>query len=261
MESTTALDHTESSIRYQSATWDLDPRQTALILVDIWDTHIVRSHMERARQIVRDGILPVLDAARKAGITAIHAPSAAVAARHSPDRWADGLERVSAPPRTAVRGLRGVLSGIRSRSGRWPPASFRDRTGPYAIYARTPPSMWPGPKPPRDIPDSVRPLPGEPVIASGAQLHRLLRARRVLHLFYAGFATNVCVKDVHDYSMRTMHRRGYNLILLRDCTTGIENAETVDELLLTRLAILELEQSCASATAEAFLEGCARLCR
>ena len=41
--------------------------------------------------------------------------------------------------------------------------------------------------------------------------------------------------------MRAFRKRGYNLILLRDCTTAIETHDTVDDLLITHLAIRDFE--------------------
>ena len=78
-------------------------------------------------------------------------------------------------------------------------------------------------------------------MATGAQLHQLAQDRGVLHLVYAGFATNWCILN-RDYGMRTMARRGYNMILLRDATAGVEFPDTVQTNFATELAIREVEQ-------------------
>src|SRR5256885_16927364 len=83
-----------------------------------------------------------------------------------------------------------------------------------------------------DLAPAVKPLPGEPVIHTGAQMHTLLTERRILHLFYAGFATNWCVIG-RDYGICAMNDRGYNSILVRDATTGIEFHDTVESLMAT----------------------------
>ena len=41
--------------------------------------------------------------------------------------------------------------------------------------------------------------------------------------------------------MRSMARYGYNLILLREATMGVEYPDTVDECFATELAIREVE--------------------
>jgi hypothetical protein len=59
-------------------------------------------------------------------------------------------------------------------------------------------------------------------------------------LFYAGFNTNACIL-VRDYGTLAMSQRGYEVILLRDCTTGMEARWTQPELDQTNGAILLLE--------------------
>lgn len=259
MQSSTALDHTEANIRYQSATWDLAPHEAALVLVDVWEHNSIRSHHVRASEIIERRIVPVVEAARRLGVTVIHAPSAEVAARYTgtPRSAAWSLERTWT---TTARRMDSLRKRLPWRGPAWPPAQFRERTGPYARYARKRPPVWNEPTRPHDIHRSVAPRPGEPVIASGGQLHQLLRRRRILHLFYAGFATNLCLKWARDYSMVSMYQRGYSVILLRDCTTGIETADTISDLLLTRAATLELEHLGASATGAAFVDACQAAC-
>ena len=84
----------------------------------------------------------------------------------------------------------------------------------------------------------------------------MLTHRRRLHLFYAGFATNICVL-FRDYGTRAMAQRGYNVILLRDCTTGIEHRETLEGHWLTRAAINSIEIFTGhTTTSEQFLRAC-----
>ena len=71
------------------------------------------------------------------------------------------------------------------------------------------------------------------MVANGEALHRLLRRRGVLFLFYMGFAANMCV-PFRDYGMRAMKDRGYEVVLLEDCTTAIEVEDTADDLLLSQ---------------------------
>lgn len=54
-----------------------------------------------------------------------------------------------------------------------------------------------------------------------------------------------------------MNGRGYNIILLRDATTGIEAHDTVDDLLMTRMTIREIETKWGwSATSGDFVAAC-----
>ena len=125
----------------------------------------------------------------------------------------------------------------------WPPADFRQKSGRFAHLGR--------PVDPRDeefdriiaersvIPE-VAPGDGDCVIFTGDQLHAVLRDRSVTTLFYVGFAANFCVPN-RDYGMRAMSRRGYDIVLVRDCTAAIEVADSVDDLRLTAAAVQDVE--------------------
>ena len=216
---------------------ELPVDQTAPVLVDLWDNHFIESWLERADRITREAVVPVLEQARRTGLTIVHAPSPAVAEQF------DQLKQ-HVPP----------LPGAESD---WPPVAFRSRQGAYASF-RGPRAQPPGipsidalgMSPHIDVQD------GEHVVATGDQLHDLLRANGVLHLLYAGFATNWCILN-RDYGMRAMAQRGYNMILLRDVTMGVEFPDTLAAETATEMAIREVEQQLGfSATKDDFLAAC-----
>ena len=203
--------------------------QTALVLVDIWNTHFIESWRERAEHVTATAIVPVLAAARQAGLTIVHAPSVRVAAQypqgqcyrpatdtprpHSPPEWPPPKPFAAAPvrmPSTAT------------------PASKR-----RAVHSHWADRLAMSPH--------IDVQAGESVVATGAQLHALSQDRRILHLLYVGFATNWCVLG-KDYGIRAMKDRGYNPILLRDATTGVEFPDTLHTLQATELAVREVEQ-------------------
>ena len=235
----------EENMRDVETTWRLKGEEAALVLVDCWDRHYLESHLERTNDIVREHIAPVIKACHEAGITVVHAPSPDEAKRYP--RWLAyaGDEELFPPAASADD---------------WPPSEFRDRSGEYQEFAK-PPSQavakWSEEH--RElmrIAPEIEPGEGEFVVATGGQLHRLLKDRKILHLFYAGFAANMCV-PYRDYGVRAMRNRGYNIILLRDCTTGIEAYDTLPSFALTRAAILDVEMNLGfSTTAEALTEAC-----
>lgn len=201
--------------------------ETALVLVDLWNVHFIESWIERAARITKECVVPVLDAARRAGLTIVHAPSPPVAEQYPQ------LQRHK-PPEPSVPSA-------------WPPAAFRSREGDYTVY-RGPRSQPPGIGVHWDkladqlsVSPAIDVRPEEFVIATGQQLHELLEERRILHLLFAGFATNWCVLG-RDYGIRSMARYGYNIVLLRDATTGVEFPDTYDNLFTTEIAIREVEQ-------------------
>ncbi len=217
----------EEHFRRREISMPLPVAQTALVLVDIWNTHFIESWRERAEHVTVTAIVPVLAAARQAGLTIVHAPSVRVAEQYPQAQcYRSVSETAPTPP------------------PQWPPEAFRSRTGPYAVY-RNPREQAPGrPSHWADrlaMSPHIDVQPGEAVVATGAQLHALLQDRRILHLLYVGFATNWCVLG-KDYGIRAMKDRGYNTLLLRDATTGVEFPDTLHTLQATELAVREVEQ-------------------
>jgi nicotinamidase-related amidase len=86
----------------------------------------------------------------------------------------------------------------------------------------------------------VKPVGKEPVIATGEELHRYCKQNGILFLLFAGFNTNACIL-VRDYGTLQMGNRGYSVVVVRDCTTGMESKETQPTLSQTNGAILFLE--------------------
>jgi nicotinamidase-related amidase len=217
--------------------------QSALVLVDLWSTHYIDSWLRRAQEITQTKVVPLLEAARKVGMTVIHGPSPFIADRY--------LQAPSPPNVTTDPSVPD-----------WPPAAFRGiyRSGEYAAFGRDQEPILPGVykryETELDINPIVRPIPGEPIIHTGDQMHRLLAERKILHLFYAGFATNWCLMG-RDYAIYAMDKHGYNIILIRDATTGIEFHDTVETLTATEMQIREFETKNAwSTTTESFVEAC-----
>lgn len=219
--------------------------QAALVLVDVWSTHYVDSWIRRASEIVLAKIVPLLDAARSVGLTVVHAPSPYVVKKGG---YATAKPELATPS-----------SGPGSE---WPPEDFRGiyRSGEFAVFGRLPESRLPKAyaryEKEMDIAEPARPLPDEPIISTGPELHALLKERRILHLFYAGFATNWCVVG-RDYGILAMNDRGYNIVLVRDATTGIEFHDTVDTLAATEMTVREIETKNGwSTTTAAFVRAC-----
>lgn len=221
----------EENTREVESARKFNPAETALVLVDCWDRHYLKSFLERSDQIISEQIVPVRDACHQAGITVIHAPSPSQAKRY---------------PQSVQYAADDDLFGPspHAHQPEWPPAAFRQRTGEYQEFAKPPGAVvqaWRVVEADqRKIAPELEPREGEFVISTGRQLHRLCRHLKILHLLYVGFAANMCML-ARDYGMRSMHQRGYNVVLLRDCTTGIEARDTVQTQTLKQAAVLEVE--------------------
>ncbi len=229
--------------RYEEKTLAVDTDQTALVLVDCWDElRINKTFLRRAADVVRAYIAPFAEFCREAGILVIHAPSLSVASRYM--EWMENPEDWDRNP----------------PQPEWPPEEFRKKQGQYAELAW---SLTPVLEDWYDhmrnrlmIMREIEPVPGDVLIASGDQLHALLSKRRILHLLYAGFATNMCVPN-KDYGTRAMISRGYHAVLLRDATTAVESHETYKDELLKETAILNAETGAGfSSTCDAVRKAC-----
>jgi len=245
MDSTGPDDNVEANIAPVDEPYEIEPRAAALILVDTWNKHTIRSHQEATERVMRERIAPLLLAVRAAGLPVIYAPSPDVATRY--EQW---QQRFGAPRRKAGSPSVG--------SQEWPPSGLRRREEPYEAYRRRPGETWPdwdGRRPWDAISESIAPVPSDCVVANGDELHELLAERRSLFLFYAGFATNICVLH-RDYGILAMGARGYLPILMRDCTIGIETRATLGGHLTTRLAIQDVERRYYSADSQDLLDSC-----
>jgi nicotinamidase-related amidase len=229
----------ETSLSYRHATWPLKPEQTALVLVDCWDTHPIETHLQNSGHIIRDVIQPVMEACRQLGIAVIHAPSPPQARLY--------------PQWVRYAGDQDLGFSTNGATTPWPPPEFRSRSGEWEALKR-PHYLRPVDEylTCRRIVPEIEPVDGDFVVANGPQLHRLCHHRELLHLLYAGFAANMCVL-FRDYGMWLMSQRGYNCILLRDATVGIEAAHTYAQRGLTEAAILAVEMIFGTSTTSAEL--------
>ena len=238
----------ESNTGYARLNWNIPREQVALVLVDIWDRHYIEDPENRAETIIQQNIRPLLQASRHAGIEIIHAPSPREARLYK--AWMRPSHTKEAPAQTAA--------AARAADSPWPPREFRRKTGPYEKYARPFEPMASVRaqrlKGMRIHPD-VEPVGSEVVVASGEELHQYCKEKGILFLVYLGFNTNACILT-RDYGTLAMGKRGYEIILLRDCTTGMESCETTDKLLQTRGAIQFLEMfGKYSITSQEFIAG------
>jgi nicotinamidase-related amidase len=221
----------ERSFRYRDLDWRIPLDQAALISLDVWNHHFAADTLARIDEITVDRIAPLVATCRTAGLQVIHAPAGPVAQKHP--NWVD-LMPAGAEPQPVWPG-----------SPAWPPKDFRGKRKEYEQYARPPESLEQERnqrrETSRDFHPAVQPVGDEAVVLHGEELHRLCAQRGILFLFYVGFNTNACIV-MRDYGTLTMHARGYEVILVRDCTTGMETHQTTAELVCTRGQIASLEQ-------------------
>lgn len=225
------IEETEKNYRYRHLNWHIPLNEIALVCLDVWNYHFSADTLKRIEDITTNKIVPLVKACRKEGLQVIHAPASSVAQKHP--NWVGIISEDQKPqpewPNSPV----------------WPPEDFRKKKGRYIHYAR--------PHEPqekqrnrhrqekRDFHPTVRPIGNEAVVLNGEELHRLCNQRGILFLLYVGFNTNACIV-MRDYGVWAMHSRGYEIILVGDCTTGMETHETQPDLVCTEGQIATLEQ-------------------
>jgi nicotinamidase-related amidase len=215
----------ETNTEYAHLDWDIPLDQVALVLVDVWEGHYLSDCEARINQITEKHLAPLIASARTGGVRVIHAPSPDTAKRQA--GWVQLAE----------------TNPLKATDPEWPPKDFVKKEADYAGFAR--------PFEPRDgeldvlrtdraIHELARPVEGEPVVAHGEELHAYCKQNGILFLLYAGFNTNCCVV-LRDYGTLAMRDRGYEVILVRDCTTGMESYESQANLSQTNGTIQFLE--------------------
>jgi nicotinamidase-related amidase len=109
------------------------------------------------------------------------------------------------------------------------------------------------------ISESVQPLSDDHVFLNGWQLNGLCRRLDIDTLFFCGFMANICLLEMPGALREMAARFGYQCVVLRDCTTAYECADTVDGNWMTFATIRLVEQGLGySASARDFITAAER---
>lgn len=204
--------------------WNIPVSQCALVFLDVWQRHYLKETEERAEKIINEKYVPLLKKCREFGMEVIHCPSPTVAKTHA--NWVKLMTDKELNP----------------ISDTWPPKDFNNLNGKYSAYKRPskPKEAERNALPALTFHPKVIPQNKEAVVAYGEELHRYCKQKGILFLFFAGFNTNACM-ITRDYGALQMNYRGYQVSVIRDCTTGMESRETQAGLLQTNGALLFFE--------------------
>lgn len=173
----------------------MDATKTALVLIEFQNDfttpggvqhEAVRAVMEQTDMLALSRA--VLDGARAAGVTVMHAPIS----------FADGYPEIPADPYGI---LAGIVQANAFRKGSW-----------GAEIAET--------MAPADGEIVIEGKRGLDCFAS-TNIDFILRQRGITHVAIAGFLTNCCVES----TMRSAYERGYGVVTLTDCTATLSAEE------------------------------------
>lgn len=97
------------------------------------------------------------------------------------------------------------------------------------------------------IASAVTPIEGEFILNPAVrydkkELHAFLKKEGITTILYAGYATNMCILN-RNVSMMRMDELGYNTILVRDATIGIETAESLEGEWAHKMAVAFVESN------------------
>lgn len=196
----------------------LDPASTALVLIEYQNEFVSEGgvlHQAVAPVMDKTGMLAntvaLVDAARAAGVTIMHAPIT----------FAPGYGELARHPYGI---LKGVVDGNAFVKGTWGAAIVEDLTpaeGDILIEGKR----------------------GLDTFAS-TNLDFILRGRGITTVILAGFLTNCCVES----TMRTAYEHGYRVITVTDCVAGT-SAEEHDNAIAYDYPMFSLPMDAARLTA------------
>ena len=198
-----------------------EPRRTAIIICDMWDQNWCKGATARALAMV-PRMNRVLDAARNAGVTIIHAPSETMAFY----RDAPGRRLVqSAPP---VRPPFPIPAWINPDSTREPPYPIDDSDGgcddtPRCTMGRP----WT-----RQV-STLNIMDGDGISDDGQEIYSFLRQRGIPNVVLMGVHLNFCVLG-RSFGVRAQKLLGMNVVLARDLTQALYNHRMPPHVSLTQ---------------------------
>jgi len=219
---------------YETEPLELDCGKTALIAMHCWDIGCAGGPaidvnycvgmafpgaFREADRIMRECILPAIDAARAAGVLVCHVENESIARKH-PEACRD-LDPPAEPPSSPGP----VVPGWRMK--------MTDRFHGPDYAAKSPYGRM-------DRAKIVTPLADEPYVFQTGQLDRALRRHGIENLIYAGFAADMCVLRAPG-GIEPMAGFEYRLFLMRDATVGIECPDIFEEHIATRWAVRYFE--------------------
>ena len=197
-----------------------------------------------AHEIIADHIKPTLEAAREAGIAVFHLAQHAYADKYPK------YHEIAADPELRDPNPTGSVAGcVRRRSVEemWRDEYGEDFPGP----------VWVTHKDKFDIAEAVRPLSDEYVFLNGWQLNGLCRRMDIDTLFYVGFMADLCLVNIPGAIREMAMKFGYRCVVLRECTTAYEFADTCEGGWMTRAAIRLIESGLGySASSGDFITAC-----
>jgi nicotinamidase-related amidase len=210
-------------VRERVQQWD--PKQTAIIICDMWDLHHCKRAVERVREMA-PRMNEVISKARGWGVLIIHAPSECMAAyENTPMRQrARSAPRAENLPKDIDSWCKQIPA---EEKGRYPidqsDGGEDDESAEHAAWATKLTEMGRNPRAPwKTEIDILKMQEQDAVSDSGVEVWNLLEERGIGQVILMGVHTNMCVLG-RPFGLRQMAKNGKNVVLMRDMTDTMYN--------------------------------------
>jgi len=191
-----------------------DPRQTAIIICDMWNEHWCKGATSRVGELA-PRMNEIVSKARNMGILIVHAPSGTV------NFYEDHPARKRAQDAPKVANLPEDIANWRN----W--IDEKEKTIGYPIDhsdggCDCQPMCKQG-SPWRRQVETIEIRNEDAISDSGAEIWNLLEQRGIRNIIIMGVHTNMCVLG-RPFGLRNMARYGKNVVLIRDMTDTMYNS-------------------------------------
>jgi nicotinamidase-related amidase len=237
------------------------PKQTAVIVCDMWDTHHCYNAVKRVEELA-PRMNEVLEKARSMGMLIIHAPSSCM------EPYKDHPARKRAKDAPKAKNLPKDISVWCNKipseeKGKYPidqsdggcdsdPAEQKKHQENLAKMGRNPAEPW-------KSQIAVLKIYDQDIISdSGVEIWNVLEERGINNVILLGVHTNMCVLG-RPFGLRQMVKNGKNVVLMRDMTDTMYNPKSapyVNHYKGTELIIEHIEKFvCPTITSDAIVGG------
>jgi nicotinamidase-related amidase/type 1 glutamine amidotransferase len=211
------------AIQEKAESWN--PRETAIIVCDMWDSHHCLNAVRRCVEMA-PRMNEVLSQARGQGVTIIHAPSSCMA----PYESHPGRKLAQSQPKAAnlPEGIQEWCRHIPEEDkGAYPidqnDGGEDDDLAEHQVWHEKLAALGRNPKAPWKAQIGLLTIAGEDAISdSGVEIWNLLEARGIKNVVLLGVHTNMCVLG-RPFGLRQMAKNGKNVVLMRDMTDTMYN--------------------------------------
>ncbi|MFB3830155.1 MAG: isochorismatase family protein [Bryobacteraceae bacterium] len=188
--------------------------QTAIIIIDMWDTHVCALSAQRVAAMA-PRMNQVVDAARSLGVMIIHAPSDTMKYYEKrPERERMRLAPM-APSPFPVRATEPDQEERRI----FPIAAGCDDPVPKK-FTGTGPATTRGPYPWEREHDAIHIAGYDGISDSGQEIYNYCKLEGITNIALMGVHTNICILN-RAFGVREMTRLGFNVVVARDLTDAM----------------------------------------